>query len=215
MRLTAPLVVAAGAALLVAGVGVSGGRQDANPQATNLVRPVALVATIAPGATLCQSDERVPGGTGAVRVLASTGDAPGPPVVLRVAAPGRATRHGESPPGWRGGDLAIAIPMTRRWWPDARVCLTNRGASPMSLAGESFPPAEAASAAGNPQPGRARIEYVRSQTASWWSLAPQLARRLAAVHAAAPGAATGYLCATLAFIVAAGALAVVLREGRR
>ena len=67
------------------------------------------------------------------------------------------------------------------------LCFTlfGNGNESIQLVGEPTTGALAARGPGGPLPGRVRVEYLRSSGASWWSLAPEVARRMGLGHAAA------------------------------
>jgi hypothetical protein len=204
------VAAALGFVVLVAAVGVAGARSERHLTGTNLMRPFLWSVEIPAGQTACQGQENVPDGTGGIRLRGGTFDRPGPRVEVSVAGAAR----GVLAAGWRQGDVAIDVPEIHGDRLDSRVCVTNRGPGRLALVGENSPPDRAARIGDAPQPGRARIEYLRPHAESWWGLSGELAARVATVRAAAPGSATLYLWGLLILAVAVGALALVAREGR-
>jgi hypothetical protein len=199
-----------GFAALAVAVGVAGARSTQHLTGTNLIRPFDWIVEVPVGRTACQADENVPDGTGAVRLRANTIGRPGPRVEVKVVGAGR----GEIPAGWRQGDVVVPIPEIHGDRLRTRVCVTNHGPSRLVLIGESFGPARAARVGREPQPGRARFEYLQPEAKSWWALAPELARRVATVRDAVPGSAALYVWALLGLAVTVGSLLLVVREGR-
>ena len=67
------------------------------------------------------------------------------------------------------------------------LCFTLfvNGEETVELAGERTAAELAARTQAGPLSGRVRVEYLRPATASWWSLAPDVARRMGLGHAAA------------------------------
>jgi hypothetical protein len=61
----------------------------------------------------------------------------------------------------------------------------GNGNESVELLGEQTSGALAARGQHGPLPGRVRVEYLRPGDASWWSIAPEVARRMGLGHAAA------------------------------
>jgi hypothetical protein len=199
---------------LVVAVGIVGSGSRVHLQGTNDLRPFGFDVTIPAGKTACQPYENVPSGTGGVRVRAGTFGKPGPRVALSLEPAGSSPVRGGLAPGWREGDVTIPVTEVQGDRLGVRVCLTNHGPGQIALAGEPFAANFAARVGAQPEPGRARLEYMRPHADSWWGLLGTLADRVGTVRGALPGAATLYLWALLGLGVAGGAVALVLREGR-
>ncbi|HLM85439.1 MAG TPA: hypothetical protein VK272_04535 [Solirubrobacteraceae bacterium] len=126
----------------------------------------------------CQAGEALPAETSAVRLRVET--LLGPRVAVGLFARGRAIARGERGPGWTGG--AVTVPVSRL--ASARTGVTLcfsvflNGHETAVLNGERTPPAFAARTGGEPLPGRLRVEYLRPSGSSWWSLLPDVARRM-------------------------------------
>jgi hypothetical protein len=152
--------------------------------------------------TVCQSGETLPRETSAIRLRVYA--FLGPRVAVQVRANGRVIVHGERGSGWTGG--VVTVPVNRL--SDARsgvqLCFTlfSNGDETVQLAGEPAAGALAARVAAGPLPGRVRVEYLRPSSATWWSLAPRVARRMGLGRAAAGTwvvfLAIGLMCALLA-----------------
>ncbi len=202
-----------GVAVLAVAFGLAGAQRETHLTGTNLIRPFLFTVEIPDGRTACQPQENVPDGTGALRVRAGTFDRPGPAIAVSVERAGRPAVRGERAAGWAQGDIVIRVPEMQGDRLDARECYTNRWPGKLALAGESFGPDRSASIGDEPQPGRARIEYLRPRAEAWWGLGPELSERVGTVRGAFPGGAALYLWALLALAVVGGSLALVLREG--
>jgi 4-amino-4-deoxy-L-arabinose transferase-like glycosyltransferase len=204
-RVHAPaLVVALGLVAIAVAVALVGLRSERHLQGTNHVRAIAAIAPLAPGQTVCQRGEVVPAGTGGIR-LRATGD--GSPLTVSVGG-ARGTAR-----GWSSGSVDVDLPetTTRRV---TTVCIENRGAGALTIAGGPPAPSPAGADAAEPASidgarlgGRARIDYLRPHAESWWALAPTLAERIAGARDAVPGEASGYLAVLLAVAAVAAGLA--------
>jgi hypothetical protein len=204
------LVVGAGLLLGVAAIAITLSHSPIAVAGVNTPQHVPIGAP-EPGKTYCQSHEALPRDTTAIRLRAYA--FLGPRVELTVSARGRVVARGERGSGWTGG--AVTIPVNRL--PTVRsgldLCFTfftNEDES-ISLFGEATTGALAARAPNGSLPGRVRVEYLRPSHSSWWSLAPEVARRMGLGHA--PSGTWGALLA-LALMGSVFALCarVILRE---
>jgi hypothetical protein len=144
---------------------------------TNLTTDVGYVLPLLAGQQLCEPGELLPADTSALRLRASSGAWPGPPLALSISDPRGNVGSGTLPAGWRSGTVTIHVPRVERTPAGATVCLVNRGARPIALGG-SVPDANFyVVIAGKALNGRMRIEYMRPGRESWLSLLPTLAHR--------------------------------------
>ena len=146
---------------------------------TNGVIPVPYppLTSVPGGGGGCQADETVPAGTSAVRL--SLEASAGPRVSVAVLSGGRVIARGASVQGWLGRGVPVPITPLERTVHHATVCFSFAGAEErVSLLGVRTAPRSAVRSGPRVLPGRIAIEYVRAGSASWWSLAPSVARRM-------------------------------------
>jgi hypothetical protein len=209
-------IVAIGCVLLVAGVAATLTRAEPVRTGTN-----GVLATEALGGTVgridvCQEDELIPAGTGAVRVWVRTTGRPGPALTL-VATEDRTTiGRGTLAAGWSGRTATIPLRPLANEQRRALICVTVGAASSVTLAGEASADANAgppAIAAGAPLRGRLRLEYLTAERRSWWSQIGTLARRMG--FGRAPGGGAVAFAAALVMLAAASlGLWQMVRGGR-
>jgi hypothetical protein len=146
--------------------------------------PPAFDMSVGGGTEVCQSHEDIPQDVVAVRLASLM--AIGPTVNVRVLQNGLIAADGSRSAGWRGRD--VTVPVSRLPHPllDSTVCFAFGPTSEnVGLVGSQTPSTVAAAVVGAfPLAGRARIEYLRRDTASWWSLLLPVARRMGLGHAA-------------------------------
>jgi hypothetical protein len=135
--------------------------------------------------TICQPGEALPRETSAIRLR--TYAFLGPRVTVDLLSQGRVIAHGERGAGWTGGVVTVPVnrlPTTRS---GVELCFTlfDNGDEAVQLAGEQTTGALAARGPFGLLAGRVRVEDLRPGRASWWSLAPEVARRMGLGHAAA------------------------------
>jgi hypothetical protein len=164
-----------------------------------------------PGSAYCQSHEVLPRDTSAIRLRSYA--FLGPRVKLTIAGRGQVIARGERGSGWTGG--VVTIPVNRL--PTARsgldLCFTfftNEDES-VELLGEPTTEALAAHGPSGSLPGRVRVEYLHPSHSSWWSLAPEVERRMGLGRA--PSGAWPVLLAVALMVGVFGLCArVILRE---
>lgn len=164
-----------------------------------------------PGSTYCQSHEVLPRDTSAIRLRSYA--FLGPRVTLTVSEQGRVVAHGERGSGWTGGVVTIPVNRLSTARSGLDLCFTfftNEDES-IGLFGESTTQALAARAPNGPLPGRLHVEYLRPSHSSWWSLAPEVARRMG-LGRAPSGAWSVLLAIALMVSVCALCARVILRE---
>ncbi len=142
---------------------------------TDAVEPAG---TITQRTSACQPGEVLPRGTSAVRlrVFAFLG----PRVTLEALQDGRVIARGERAAGWTGGAVTVPIEPLATARAGVELCFTIflDGDESNFLTGELEAGALAAHGRGWPPSSRLRVEYLRSAASSWWSLVPQVARRM-------------------------------------
>ncbi len=170
------------------------------------------LASVSGGGGTCQGDETVPAGSSAIRL--SLEASAGPRVAVTVHSGATLVAHGERAPGWLGRVVTVPVGSIDRTLDRATVCFSFTGADErVSLLGVRTPPQSAARSGARTLPGRVAIEYLRAGSSSWWSLAPEVARRLGLGRA---WAGTWVAVMVAALMAAAIALAswLALREAR-
>jgi hypothetical protein len=136
------------------------------------------IATTRETVAACQMGETLPRETSAIRLRDFA--FLGPRVTVEVFSHGRVITRGQRGSGWTGDAVTIPVtplPTTRV---NVRLCFTlfTDGGEDNSLAGEPATGARAAHAVGATLGGRVRVEYLRPDRSSWWSLARMVARRM-------------------------------------
>jgi hypothetical protein len=132
--------------------------------------------------TACQPGETLPRRTSAIRLR--TYAFLGPRVTVQLRAQGRVIARGERASGWTGGVVTVPVNRLRASRSGVELCFTlfGNGDESVQLVGEPASPALAAHYRGGALPGRIRVEYLRPGDASWWSLVPEVARRMGLGH---------------------------------
>jgi hypothetical protein len=162
----------------------------------------------------CQMGEVLPRETSAIRMRIYA--AHGARVAATVLEDGRVLARGERGSGWNGEAATVSVrplPTTRS---DVELCFAVYGNAeePESLFGERTAQALAGFDGDGPLSGRLRVEYLRPSKFSWWSLVPEVARRMGLGRAA-----SGTWWAVLAIVLVGGMIALcsweILRTGER
>jgi hypothetical protein len=177
--------LAVGALLLAGGIAATLSRADQRRMGTNDVVIQALVGTVTGAREICQGDERIPAGTGAVRVSLVPGSEPRPAVAVAVGAPGSTVATGRGH-RWDGDSAIVALhpPVAR----EVAGRVGGGGPPPtangeVGLFGAAAGSAVSATDDGQPLGARLRFEYLQSGVRSWWSFAPELVDRIGRAHA--------------------------------
>ena len=203
------VVVAVGLVLGVAAIAITLSHSPIAVAGVNTSQEVPL-GQPQPGKIYCQSHEVLPRGTSAVRLRSYA--FLGPRVELTISAQGRLIAHGERGSGWTGGVVTIPV----NWLSTARsgldLCFTffTNQDETIGFFGEPTQVLAARGPSGS-LPGRVRVEYLRPSHASWWSLAPEVARRMG-LGRAPSGTWVALLAVALMVGVFALCARVILRE---
>jgi hypothetical protein len=150
----------------------------------NIYASDAQTRTIQARSRFCQDAESLPEGTSSIRVSLSSDPGPGPAVRLRVSKGGRTAASGRVAPGWSGRSATVPIQPVERAVHGALVCVSTGPGAPTTLLGSSHTKIGAPWTGGTdpvddrPIGHRFRIDYLRAGRATWWGLAPTMARRL-------------------------------------
>jgi hypothetical protein len=133
--------------------------------------------------TVCQSGERLPAGTAAIRVSMGAIAHVGPSVSATVSHQGRIVASGHHDGGWVSGSLTVPLRPPVEKPADAKICLVpGRIGMPVELIGNMAPRNLATTVNGTPLSGRMRVEYLKRGHRSWLSMARHVARRLGLGH---------------------------------
>jgi hypothetical protein len=205
--------------VLVAGMVAVGLFTSVHPATGDNGREVQLLAGIRvlPGQEACQKPERVPAGTGLLRVIASTAGKSAGPLAVAVRAGGRQVATGTSRRGFV--DSTVEIPMTDqpREVAGATVCVRNAGARAVAILGQNAPRNEAAVVSGDPAPphGSMRLEWFEDTTRTRIDSAGAIAKRYPLAKASFLGSWTMWVMLALLLAASAAAIVLVAREAGR
>jgi hypothetical protein len=132
----------------------------------------------------CQAEEVLPQDTEALRLGLTS--VLGPKVAVEVLSGRTVLARGVHPGGWEGASVTIPVRPLPAVVAPVEVCfqisLLN---GPVGMLGWPSSRAMAARAAHHTLPGRMHIEYLRTGTKSWWSMASTTAYHLGLGRAAA------------------------------
>jgi hypothetical protein len=189
------IALAVGLALIAIAVVVVLSHSPTVLVAGNGIETSTRLASVPGGGSGCQTGETLPAGTSAISISLET--SAGPRVAVEVVSRGRIVAHGEGPNGWLADAVTIPIRPLDRTVHDATVCFAFNGANErVWFLGTPTPAKRAVTSAGRPLRGRMAIEYLRTGSSSWWSLALQIARRMG-LGRAWPGASIVLLVTSL------------------
>jgi hypothetical protein len=176
---------------------------------TNAIGALPQPLRSVPGSgSACQADEALPAGTSAITLsLEATA---GPRVAVGVLSGDRVIAHGESASGWTGAAVTIPVTPVRHVVRDTTVCFSFSGANErVSFLGARTSTARAATSGDSALPGRIGIEYLRSGSSSWWSLAHAIARRMGLGRAWSGGWVVLLVAALMACAIALASWSIV------
>jgi hypothetical protein len=197
-RRTRRRTLAVGLTLVAAALAITLSRGAEHRTGTNGLPARGFLGVTATPATLCQTGERIPAGTAALRfsAIASSYAAPRLTLTLAQVGGGEATSTDARWDGRHALVVAFARPLPSTTLADVCVRLHASGNRTYAFKGTATYPEEAATSGGQPLPGSMHIEYLADGGGSWWSFAPTLVRRLGRGHAWS-GASVALLAALL------------------
>jgi hypothetical protein len=202
--------VATGALL---GVAVLGILLSHSPIAVARVNTVQhnLINSTYDKTSACQSNETLPQEASAIRLRVY--DFTGPRVTVAVLAHGHVVAGGERESGWTGGVVTVPVNGLAKAMSGVQLCFTLflNGDEITQFIGEPTRGARAARVSEGSLPGRVRVEYLRQSSSSWWSLVPEVARRMGLGHAGS-GTWSVLVAAVLMGSVAVAGARLVFRE---
>ena len=177
--------VAIGLVLVATGVIATLSTAAEHRTGTNEFPARAFLGVIPAPATLCQTSERIPAGTAALRFPAKSSSYAAPGLTLTLEQGGGARTKGTDA-RWEGRDalvVSLAQPLRAEVVADVCVDLHASGDRRYAFKGTPTYPEEAATSDGQALPGRLHVEYLSAESGSWASFVPTVARRLGRGHA--------------------------------
>jgi hypothetical protein len=207
------LALAAGLALTAIAIGATLTRSPTTVAWTDSTPLVGPLAKTKHSARACQADETLPQGTSAVRI--SLFAIFGPRLTVKALSGKRVLTSGVRGSGWTGEVVTVPVRPVRHGASHVKLCFAlGRTDEVVELTGSPTSPAEATTTGdGRRLPGRMRIEYVKPDRRSWWSLTSSVARRMGLGRAAA-GTWVVLLVMAVMAVVVAGASWLTVRELR-
>ncbi|HEY4917935.1 MAG TPA: hypothetical protein VIH92_13565 [Solirubrobacteraceae bacterium] len=172
--------------------------------------PSSEVGLTRRGATACQSDERLPSGTRAIRL--SLGAFTGPALSVRATSGIRVLTSGARGSGWDGETVTVPVTEVSRTISPVKVCfaIAKGGGEAVEVLANRIGPA-AVAGEGRPLAGRLTIEYLGRGRSSWLALLPSIATRLG-LGRAWGGAWIAVLVAILMLLATILASGLIVRE---
>ncbi|HEY6779986.1 MAG TPA: DUF2142 domain-containing protein [Thermoleophilaceae bacterium] len=141
-----------------------------------------LMSTDGSPDAFCQDGEVLPKDSESITLSITALQGSGPRVDVRATKNGRVLARGSRSPGWSGNEVQVPVTEVSRSAANVRVCASVGGGAPVAFrgvpAGKTFFGLGAA-----PKHDRMWIQYERSASESWWSLAPTMIHRLGLVQA--------------------------------
>jgi hypothetical protein len=175
------ITIGAGSALIVAVLLAVLLHAPNEPISTNSVAVQREIGLFSAHDVVCQSNERLPASTDALRM--SLIAYIGPAVSVTVSHEGRVIARGHHGGGWISGSLTLPLQPSVSSQTGARICLTRDSSALLAgLLGQATPTSLAAASNGQPLAGRMRVEYLTHGHGSWLSMAKHVARRLGLGH---------------------------------
>jgi hypothetical protein len=207
-------VLVAGLVAVLVAIGIGGTHAVRRVDGSNGVGSEQFVAVVGPRQVLCQRDEIVPAGAGSLRLTIGTYDKPGPPLRTSVEIGGkRVLGVGQLAAGWKQGIVDVPLGADApRALTGARICVANRSAGRLAVAGAVLGASSAARVAGRPARGRVRIAYIDGKPRSTWDLAGTIASRMTFAHGLWDGLAP-WVALALVLLGAGGAVRALLGRG--
>jgi hypothetical protein len=148
---------------------------------TNAIPAKTIVAATKGGVSSCQNGEVLPRGTTAVRLWMTGNTKPG--VHVEALSGLQVVTSGSQGGGWLGKVITVPVARVPRTIRDVQLCFTiDRAVEVVDLLGGPV-----RHAAHGESTGKMRIEYLRPDPRSWWSLAGSVAHRFGLGRAPAGG----------------------------
>ncbi len=206
------------AALVVAVLVIVLSSSDARRAGTNaFVRESGVALRLLPGERRCQRQD-VPADAAALRLFADPFVFKGGPLQITVTDGGRPVSRGRTTSVGEGPvELALA-PAPGAEVLSARVCIANRGVTPIELDGNQTPPGgtslDVVFRGQQLAPDDVRVDFLRRGSESWWSFAPAIADRFGLRKASFFGSWTMWAVFVLVALTWVAGLLLLRREAR-
>jgi hypothetical protein len=173
-----PIALAAGLTLTAAALAVTLSHSPLGIARTSVASAEYQVMGVFAQTSICQASETLPQGTSAVRIAMSALTL-GPKVYFRATSAAGVLTDGSRQAGWRGGSVTVPVQQVSRTATGARVCIaTGPISESVGLSGEQGSGPTMASSGGRRLGGRVKVEYLRPDRGSWWSLLAPVAKRM-------------------------------------
>lgn len=206
-----------GVAILVIAFALGAARPKERLVGSNGVSNGEFVAIVKPEEVLCQREPQLPAGAGSLRMTIGTYGRQGPPLrtsVERIDGT-RLLPVGRLARGWAQGPVDLPLGATTRGRESpVRICFSNRSRVRVAVAGTPVRrSAVPARVDGRAARGHVRIEYVRSERTTTWSLADRIASRMTFGRGLWDGLAP-WIAVILVVLACGGAMRALLSPGK-
>jgi hypothetical protein len=172
-------VVAAGGLVIAIALVLVLSERGPRRSGSNRVPNGEFAVTLERGSSVCQPGETIPADTAAVEMTIGTYRAPGTPLQVHITgAQGGLISEGGLGHGWQQGVVAIPIRRVPANHTAATVCLRNTGSDALALAGVAPFGAGTIKINGRSVFGALRLDYLRPERGSYFSLLPTIADRV-------------------------------------
>jgi len=208
----AKITLAVGLALTAAAIAVVLSRSPLVVAGGNSVPPKLDAELVKGGVGSCQPAARIPSGTSAVRI-AIEARAVGPGVSVKILSGSRVLSGGRQVAGW-GAAPNVTVPIERFDRPvtGAHICVAiGPTVEPFRFRGTAAHPLKGG--VGKLSDVTLRMEYLRADNKSWWSLASSIGYHMG-LGRAAGGAWIAFLVLALMLAVTALTTLLAVRELR-
>ncbi len=176
--------LAAGFLVLAIGVAVVLSQSAWRPIGSNEINASATIGPLIGGGRICQTQERILAGTGALRITVASTSAAQPQLDAALLSGATTVARDGGAARWSDGAVVVGIhPVVARTTP-GRVCVTladPEQKATMMLRGQAA--TSPATIGSQPLPIRLRVDYLRPTEQSWWSFIPTVTDRIGLGHA--------------------------------
>ncbi len=160
------------------------------------------------GSVVCQSGEKLPAGTSAIRL--PMGSPYGPSIKIEARSNGRLLTEGSRGGEWVGPTAVAVRPVPHTTSANVTVCVKlGTVTEGTSLSGGKAGHARPATLNGSPLPGRTRIEYLKPGPKSWASQASAIAKHMGLGNASGGSWIVFLLIALMVTIIALASTAIL------
>jgi hypothetical protein len=206
------IALGAGLAVIVAAIAFVLSSSPLVALGTNGIAPSRTLAETSSRSTACQSGERVPRGTRAIRI--SIGGFNGPAMSVRMFEGAHPLTSGGRGSDWAGQTVTVPVALVTAAAYPVTVCFTSelvRGELLEIYGSQTEEGVAAISAGGQPLGGRVQITYLGTGRSSWLALASSVASHMGFGRDPS-GTWVAFLVAALMLAIAALATRLALGE---